>query len=132
MPNLHFERINDCHFERFDLRWFTFRDYKRWLSLWNAQIALPLVNLKMKIISLSSITESMMLLKLKWQNNLKKQSIIFALSKCLKHKNERRKKLSNSNHHKLLIISIVFILMVIEKWKLMILNDLIRKKLFLI
>ena len=47
-------------------------------------------------------------------------------------KNERRKKLSNSNHHELLIISIDFILMVIEKRKLMILNDLIGKKLFLI
>ena len=47
-------------------------------------------------------------------------------------KNERRKKLSNSNHHELLIISIDFILMVTEKRKLMILNDLIGKKLFLL
>ena len=47
-------------------------------------------------------------------------------------KNERRKKLSNSNHHELLIISIDFILMVIEKRKLMILNDLIGLKVFLI
>ncbi len=47
-------------------------------------------------------------------------------------KNERRKKLSNSNHHELLIISIDFILMVIEKRKLKLLNDLIGLKVFFI
>lgn len=47
-------------------------------------------------------------------------------------KNERRKKLSNSNHHKLLIISIDFLLMAIEKRKLMLLNDLIGLKVFFI